>query len=301
MSVPEQSRAPESAGVIHDIGFRHYDGPRLGRREVVRALFVESARGAYGLGRSTRSKIMPFLLLAVVMLPALIVGVILNVTGGDELGIGYAEYPLNVLPLLSLYVAGQAPALVSRDLRFRVVSLYFSRPLRREDYVRAKLAALTCALAVFTCLPVLVLYAAALLAELPFWTQTREAAVALLGCLVLSVLLAGIALVVAAMTPRRGLGVAAVITVLVMSTAVQGILQVLGQEQGNASLENWSGLLSPFTLVSGLQLWAFDAPLQDVPDPPGVAGGWVYLAVTLLVAAGSYALLVMRYRRVSVS
>lgn len=300
MSGPEQA-APVSAGVIHDIGFRHYDGPRLGRRQVVRALYVESARGAYGLGRSTRSKIMPMLLLAVVTLPALVVGVVLNVTGGGDLGIGYAEYPLNVLPLLSLYVAGQAPALVSRDLRFRVVTLYFSRPMRREDYVRAKLAALTTALAVLTCLPVLVLYAAALLAELPFWEQTRQVAVGLLGCLLLSVLLAGIALVVASVTPRRGLGVAAVITVLVMLTAVQGTLQVLGQEQGRPGLEHWSGLLSPFTLVSGLLRWLFDAPIAGAPDPPGALGGWVYLAVTLAVAAGAYGLLVLRYRRVSVS
>jgi ABC-2 type transport system permease protein len=226
---------------------------------------------------------------------------VLNLTGGNELGIGYAEYPRSVLPLLSLYVAGQAPALVSRDLRFRVVTLYFSRPLRREDYVRAKLAALTTALAVLTCLPLLVLYASALLAELPFWEQTRQAAVGLLGCLVLSVLLAGIALVVAAVTPRRGLGVAAVITVLVMLSAVQGILQVLGQEQGRPGLEHWSGLLSPFTLVAGLQRWLFDAPVDGTPEPPGSLGGWVYLAVTLAVVAGTYGLLALRYRRVSVS
>jgi len=299
VSVPDVPA--RSAGVIHDLGFRHYDGPRLGRRQVVRALFVESTRGAYGLGRSTRSKIMPFLLLAAVTLPALVVAVVLNVTGTASLGIGYAAYPISVLPLLSLYVAGQAPALVSRDLRFRVVTLYFSRPLRREDYVRAKLAALACATAVLTCLPVLVLYAGALLAQLPFWAQTRAAAVGLLGCLLLSMLLAGIALVIAAVTPRRGLGVAAVITVLVMLTAVQGILQALGQDQGNAGLEHWSGLLSPFTLVSGLQRWAFDAPLEDLPDPPGALGGWVYLAVALAVLAGSYALLVLRSRRVSVS
>lgn len=294
MSMPE-------SGVIHDIGFRHYDGLRLGRGQVVRALFTESARGAYGLGRSTRSKIMPFLLLAGVCLPALIVVVVLNITGGNELPIGYAEYPLAVSPLLSLYVAGQAPALVSRDLRFRVVSLYFSRPLRRVDYVRAKLAALTTALLVLTALPVLVLYAGALLAKLPFRAQTREAGVALLGCVLLSVLLAGLALVVAAMTPRRGLGVAAVITVLIMLTAVQGTLQVLGQEQGNPALSGWSGLLTPFTLVSGLQVWAFDASLADTPDPPGALGGPVYLAVALGVAAACYALLVLRYRRVSLS
>ncbi len=292
---------PEPAGVIYDIGFRHYDGPRLGRRQVVRALFVESARGAYGVGRSTRSKIMPILLLVAVSLPALISVVILNVTGGRTLPIGYSAYALAVVPLLSLYVAGQAPALVSRDLRFRVVSLYFSRPLRRVDYVRAKFAALTVALLVITTLPVVVLYAGALLAKLPFWAQTRAAAVALLGCVLLSVLLAGLALVVAAVTPRRGLGVAAVITLLVMLSAVQGTLDALGQAQGKPALSGWSGLLTPFTLVGGLQRWAFDAPVAGAPDPPGALGGPVYLAVAVGLAAACYGLLVLRYRRVSVS
>lgn len=292
---------PESAGVIYDIGFRHYDGPRLGRRQVVLALFVESARGAYGIGRSTRSKIMPILLLVAVSLPALISVVILNVTHGSTLPIGYSAYALVVVPLLSLYVAGQAPALVSRDLRFRVVSLYFSRPLRRVDYVRAKFAALTVALLVITILPVLVLFAGALLAKLPFWAQTFEAGVALLGCVLLSVLLAGLALVVAAVTPRRGLGVAAVITLLVMLSAVQGTLNALGEQQGQPELSGWSGLLTPFTLVSGLQRWAFDAPVPTAPDPPGSLGGPVYLVVAVGLANACYGLLVLRYRRVSVS
>lgn len=291
----------EPAGVIHDLGFRHYTGPRLGRRQVVRALFTESALGAYGLGRSTRSKVMPFLLLVAVTLPALIVVVVMVLTGAQQLPIGYAEYPLVVFPLLSLYVAGQAPALVCRDLRFRVVSLYFSRPLRRADYVRAKLAALTAAVLVLTALPVLVLYAGAVLAELPFWQQTQQAAVALAGCALLAVLLAGLALVIAAVTPRRGLGVAAVITVLVVLTAVQGALQVLGEEQGRPALAGWSGLLTPFTIVSGLQRWAFRTSFVDAPTPPGALGGPVYLLVALGLAAACYGLLVLRYRRVSVS
>lgn len=295
------SEPPASAGVLHDLGFRHYTGPRLGRGQVVRALFAESARGAYGFGRSTRSKVMPLLLLAGVVLPAVVVAVVLTVSGADRLPIGYATYALVVFPLSTLYVAGQAPALVSRDLRFRVVTLYFSRPLRRVDYVRAKLAALTAALLVFTALPVLVLYAGALLARLPFWAQTREVLVALLGCALLSVLLAGLALLLASVTPRRGLGVAAVVTVLVMLSAVQGTLQVLGEEQGLPALAGWSGLLSPYTLVAGLQRWAFDAPVPDTPDPPGALGGPVYLLVALGLTAACYAGLVLRYRRVSVS
>jgi len=60
-------------GVIHDLGYRHYDGPRLGRGHITRVLFVESAKGAYGLGRPGRSKIMPMLILAFMCLPAVII------------------------------------------------------------------------------------------------------------------------------------------------------------------------------------------------------------------------------------
>lgn len=294
---------PAAGGVLHDIGFRHYAGPRLGRRDVVRALFVESLRGAYGLGRSTRSKVMPFLLLAVVVLPAVVVAVVVNVTPTGELPVGYVDYQIAVTALLALFVAVAAPGSVSRDLRYRVVTLYFSRPLARADYVRAKLAALSAALFLLLALPVLVLYAGALLAKLPFGEQTEGLVAALVGDVLLAVLLAGIGLVIAAVTPRRGLGVAAVIGVLVVLVAVQGTMQALGNQQGS-DLAGWSGLLTPFTLVHGVLRWAFGADVVDsldVPAPPGDAGGPVFLLVGLAVAAGLYALLVLRYRRVPVS
>ena len=39
-------------GVIHDIGYRHYDGPRGGRRQNTRALYVHSHPGGFGHGRA---------------------------------------------------------------------------------------------------------------------------------------------------------------------------------------------------------------------------------------------------------
>lgn len=301
MSSPESVGRAAPTGVIHDIGYRHYSGSRLGQGEITRALFLESLRGAYGIGRSTRSKLMPLLLLAGTCLPALIVAVVVNITGADRLPITYTEYTLAISPLIALYVAGQAPASVSRDLRFRVVSLYFSRPLRRTDYVRAKYVALAAAIFTLVTLPLLVLYAGALLAQLPLWAQTRGLLAAVVGSLLLAVVLAGLGLVIAALTPRRGFGVAAVITVLIMATGVQGSLQALGQEQGSAALADYSGLVSPFTLVNGVLVWAFEASSADTTGPSGTAGGLVFLAVALALAASCYGLLIMRYRKVSVS
>ncbi len=83
MSQPESQ--PPELGVIHDIGFRHYDGPRLGRGYLLRSLYVESLKGAFGLGRSAKSKVMPILLLVAITLPALIIALVAGLTSADKL------------------------------------------------------------------------------------------------------------------------------------------------------------------------------------------------------------------------
>ena len=57
-----------------------------------------------------------------------------------------------------IFIAAQAPELVSRDLRSRVLPLYFSRPLRRLDYPLAKLAAFVPACLALLEIPLLLLY-----------------------------------------------------------------------------------------------------------------------------------------------
>ena len=59
--------------VIHDIGFRHYDGTRNGRGWVVRSLLVETVRGVFGLGRPARSKVMPWALIGILVVPPVII------------------------------------------------------------------------------------------------------------------------------------------------------------------------------------------------------------------------------------
>ena len=49
----------QAAGVIHDLGYRGYDGPRLGRAQIVKALTWHSFRSAFGIGRGVKGKIVP--------------------------------------------------------------------------------------------------------------------------------------------------------------------------------------------------------------------------------------------------
>jgi ABC-2 type transport system permease protein len=288
-------------GTIHDIGYQHYTGPRLGRGYIRRSLFVESARGAYGLGRSGRSKIMPMLLFAAMCLPAIIIVVATAVTGADELVGSYPSYLVNLQLVVAIYVAGQAPASVSRDLRFGVMSLYFSRPIERIDYVVAKYAAMTTAIAVFIAAPLTILFLGALVSGLPLGEQVPDYLRALTGALVVSFVLAGIGLVVAALTPRRGLGVGAVITVLLVLIGVQGAALEVALAQDAEVLAGYLALISPFTLADGVQSHLLGAESTLFLTSLGTSGGLVFLLVAGLIAALCFGNLVLRYRKVSVS
>lgn len=292
---------PGQRGAIHDIGYRHYDGPRLGDRYIQRSLYLETLKGVFGLGRSARSKVMPLLLLVVITFPAFVLAIVTSVTQATEIPVGYTGYPFTVQVVIAIFVGAQAPVVVSRDLRFRVVSLYFSRPLGRARYVQAKYAALATAVFILVALPLTVLFLGALLAELPFGEQLPSYLLALVAAGLYALVLAGIGLVIAAFTPRRGLGVAAVVAVLLVLSGLQAMVSALGMEFGQQTLAQYAGLISPFTLVDGtITLIGADSSVGDAAPPDG-PGALVYPALALALVAGSYAALVARYRKVSVS
>ncbi|MFI1367184.1 ABC transporter permease [Streptomyces griseochromogenes] len=284
---------------IHDIGYRGYDGPRLGRAYARRSLYSQSLRGAYGLGRSAKSKVLPMLLFAVMCVPAAIMVAVAVATKAHELPVSYTRYAIVMQAVISLYVASQAPQSVSRDLRFKTVPLYFSRPIETADYVQAKFAALASALFILTGAPLLVMYAGALLSKMGFAHQTKEFAQGLVSVALLSLLFAGIGLVIAAVTPRRGFGIAAVIAVMTISSGAVTTLQAIANVQNNTGDIPWIGLFSPVTLIDGVQS-AFLGATTRAPGGvgPSTAQGLVYVLVVLGLIAACYGLLTRRYKKV---
>ncbi|MEV6793826.1 ABC transporter permease [Streptomyces sp. NPDC051320] len=284
---------------IHNIGYREYDGPRLGRAYARRSLFSQSLLGAYGLGRSAKSKVLPMILFAVMCVPAAILVAVAVATKAKDLPLDYTRYAIVTQALIGLFLAAQAPQSVSRDLRFKSIPLYFSRPIERVDYVAAKFGALASALFALTAAPLVILYVGALLAKLDFADQTKGFGQGLVSVALLSVLFSGIALVVAALTPRRGFGVAAVIAVLTITYGAVSTVQAIAFEQDAPGAVKWLGLFSPITLIDGLQT-AFLGATSSFPggEGPGTGAGVVYLLVILALVAGSYAVLMRRYRKV---
>ncbi|MFI9627508.1 ABC transporter permease [Streptomyces sp. NPDC052042] len=285
---------------IHNIGYRSYDGPRLGRGYARRSLYSQSLRGSFGLGRSAKSKVLPMLLFGVMcVVAAIIVAVSISIPGSTALQIKYTSYAIYMQAVIGLFIASQAPQSVSRDLRFRSVSLYFSRPIEHVDYVIAKLAAMASALLILTGAPLVILYAGALLGKFDFVEQTKGFGQGMVSVALLSVLFAGLGLVMAALTPRRGFGVAAVIAVLTISYGAVSTVQAIAWQTGAEGAVEWLGLFSPITLISGVQA-AFLGASSPFPGGaiPGAGTGAVYLIVVLALVAGSYAVLMRRYRRV---
>lgn len=288
---------PVRSGAIHDIGYRHYEGPRLGTSYIRRSLFVETFRGAYGFGRAARSKVVPLILLALMALPAVVVGIVASYFGMPSLPLGYTEYVLTLQVAVTIFVGAQSPAVMSRDLRFRVAALYFSRPLSRQQYVQAKYAGMAVSLFLLMGLPITLLLAGALLAELPLGEQLPDYLRAMGGAALHALVLAGVGLFVAAMTPRRGLGVAAVVGVLLVLSGLQATVRGLAGELGNATFTGYTGLISPYTLVDGTVAGVLGAESTIGAAPPGAAGALVFSAVVVLLVGCCYAGLVARYRK----
>ena len=121
-----------SGGVIHDIGYRRYTGTRLRRPGIVRALVWHSLRSSFGIGRGAKAKIIPVIMFVVMCLPA-VANAVAIAQGGHRL-VPYDTYlfQLRVLVLI-IFIAAQAPELVSRDLRSHVLPLYFCRPMTRLE------------------------------------------------------------------------------------------------------------------------------------------------------------------------
>ncbi|MFG2909552.1 ABC transporter permease [Kitasatospora sp. NPDC048286] len=299
MSLPPEARSTDT-GVIHDIGYRGYTGPRLGRSYATRALFTQSLRAAYGLGRSGKSKVLPMLVLGVITVPALIMVALSVVMKREELPVEYAGYLSMLSLVVSVFLASQAPVLFSRDLRYQTVPLYFSRPITRTDYVRAKFGAMVCAQLLLMAAPLLVLYIGALLGGMDFAHNTGHFLYGLVAALLYALVPTSVAVVIAAATPRRGFGVAAIMGYLAVSAALgAAVVGISHTGTTDSDAAQWVSLISPTDLVESLvnELFGLGDGL-DRRHAPGGLGLAVFALVAAAMVVGSYRLLLRRYRNV---
>lgn len=292
-------------GSIYDLGYRRYDGPRLGRRHAVLALYFYSVRGTFGLGRSGRAKVAPFGLAFLALLPALISVGITALVGQAGAGsvvespVRHATYLSFSATVLVLFCAAQAPELVGRDQRYNVLPLYFSRALRRSDYALTKLGALWTALAAVFLVPQLLIFAGRVLAspDIPTALAGNVGAIppVLAVAAMIALVLGSLSLAIASFTPRRAYATAAIIATFIVPPIVAAIIAELSR--GPVTIV--AALLDPSDLLDAGNSVFFSASVQnDVVTAAGLPGVAVVatLAVYSIVSA---AITIRRYLGIS--
>jgi ABC-2 type transport system permease protein len=303
VATPPDVLAGSATGSIYDLGYRSYDGPRLGRRHAIEALFVHGVRAVFGLGRSGRAKIAPLVLGGLFALPAI-------VSVGITAMAGEAARDFNPITLegyltfagttLVFFVAAQGPELLVRDQRHRVLTLYFSRALERTDYVLAKYLALLVAVALVLALPQVVLLLGTLFATPSFTDGLAEVVPQIWPVfgrtVVIAALLAGIGLVASAFTVRRAFAAGAIIAVFLVPSLVVSVLVEEVSLSGPAALV---ALADPIALIDGVSSFLFgtegSTPTVIRSDLPV----WLFAATAVAVCLGSLGLLLLRYRRIT--
>jgi ABC-2 type transport system permease protein len=200
---------------------------------------------------------------------------------------------------IALFVAAQAPELVSSDQRNRVLSLYFSHALDRSDYALAKLGAMVLATFIIGFAPMLVLFVGSILvaADVPaaFGDQLEHLPQVLLAPLIYAVPASALALAIAAWTPRRAYATGAIIAVFMVTAAVSGILE----EATGGRLADLAPLINPFNAADGTR----DLLVGDPNPQSSVANSdldlWVFGLETLVISGVAAGAILFRYRRVS--
>jgi ABC-2 type transport system permease protein len=309
--------ATDTSGVIHNIGYRRYDAQRLGRAQIVRALIWHSMRSAFGIGRGAKAKIFPVLLFALMCLPAMVNAVALATNHGSQPLVRYDNYvpPLRTVAML-IFVALEAPNLVSSDLRNHTLPLYFARPIRRIDYPVAKLVAFVLACLAMIEIPLLVLYVGTVTqvhGASAVWAQTRELGPGLLYGGAWALLLASLGLLLASMTGKRVFAICAIGIPFFFSWILATVLMHIGAQAFGpvspgqpSALASLAGLISPFTLLGGVLHWLQAAPAPGIhvrvlQSTTIGQYGQLYGLVFVLVIAAAVGGLIARYQKVGVA
>lgn len=218
-----------TTSVIHDIGYKPYTGPRYGHAQIIRALYFHSLRSIFGLGRGARAKVVPFGVLAIMLLPAAINAYLSSTE--DRIAVPYSQLGYRLLLFAVVFVAVAAPELVTRDLRHRTLPLYFSRPLRRRDYPLAKLLALGSGVFLIEFLPLLVTYLGQVFSATSgheVWLDTKATGPGLFVAVCYAAVLSPPALLLAAATKRRVIATGSIAILFLLTLALSGVLENVG-------------------------------------------------------------------------
>ena len=292
------SNPPEATGEVFDLGYRRYEGDRVGRVLALRVIWRDSIRASLGLGRSLSSKLLPIGIVGLAFFPAVIMMVVIGFfssLGGDlgelDLWSNADYYGFASVPLM-LFGAALGPEMFCPDRRSGALVLYLVRPITVRDYVVARwMGFFTVSLGMLWLPQLLLLVTRAFTADNPFeWLQDRPAIlgqIALSG-IALAALLTTVSLAVSSFTDRRPYAAATILGLLIGSIVVAEISAgIVGGAAGD-----WLELVNLILPVDYLNNWIFREGGGPLPAS-------VYVGQLLAIIAVGWAVLWWRYRGAS--
>ncbi|MEQ1691249.1 MAG: hypothetical protein ABMA00_08200 [Gemmatimonas sp.] len=287
--------AATDGSTIHDLGYRRYAGPRVGTSGAWSALYRQSVRAMFGLGRPAKAKAVPVLVIVVTMLPALGTLVAASASNG-QVPIRYGQIIGAQLLLFVLFVAAQVPEVLSRDQQHQLLPLLFTRDVTRVSYATARFAAIASAIFCVASAPLILLYVGEIgIAKDPsaaFVTMGNRIWPVLAQSILTALAMSGIGAALAAWTPRRAYATAAIFgTFLLLAAIAAGLDDLAGVSRRTAEL------LDPIRAMQTMAMILFGETNRGMElNPPPPIG--VYVALTLGLGVAGLSLLTWRMRRI---
>ena len=282
-------------GEIFDRGYSHYTGQRLGRQHARRALVGYSVKRAMGIKKSWTAKVIPMFLYIAVAMPVIIsLGIRAFLPSAEILD--YGQFFGFVFILQGIFAATVAPEMLCPDRHEHVLSLYFSRSLKRLDYILSKVAATALLMTTMSLVPAAILWLGRqLLDDHPLSAMKNnidDLGKVILAGLLISFYIGSVSLMIASFTGRKSIAVAVIIILVAISTSLAFAL-------ATALDFDWSRYLvfiSPVSTVEGMALTLFNQTegVESFADR-GFLPFWNYAVAMIGTITIAVAIMLWRY------
>lgn len=266
---PTTAEDRKAGGVVFDIGYQRYAGPREGRRRARLAVYKDGFRKVLGLGRGAKAKLLPWacilLMVGISIMMAVMAGAgqrAMGDEGADLLGgTSHYFYSFFTITILFVFAALVAPRLLCPDRRNGTLHLYLVRPLTATNYVEARWAAFLTVMILVAWLPQCVLLAGRVLGHpepLAYldanWTDIPKF---LLAGAAIATMIATISMLASGLATRRGYASVLLIALYLIPNAVTAPLTI------NEELE-WVSVFSLGDILRETNRWIFNGVEQPV-------------------------------------
>jgi ABC-2 type transport system permease protein len=150
-------------GAVYDLGYEPYHGERRGRKGAMLTVWGDGNRRVLGIRRKARRKIMPWILMAMALLPAIVfVGIAFvvpaNIANEFDLSDANSNFFQIGGTIVMLFTALAAPELLIPDRKDGVLSKLTSRPLTSTNYLASRFASAITVVGGFLLIPQLLLF-----------------------------------------------------------------------------------------------------------------------------------------------